>query len=540
MSTISNSLLQAVGFHPIATTTERKALVGSAQRTAQGPRTVSPELLAILRREQEALPFDQARLDQLNKLALPGCVVVSTGQQVGLFGGPLLTLLKALSAVATARLLEAETGVPTVPLFWIQSEDHDVAEVRTVTLLTSQFELADIALLEPDHNLRIPLGSRVIGEAVAATLESAEAVLKEAGNGPTVLEQLRASYRVGVTWSQAFLQYFARATEGTGLIFLDPKWSGIASLIAPTFRTAWAERRAITQALQQQSEWIVAQGKTAQVHVRANSPLWFVQSESLDSERYRIEESGSNTWTAVGLSADSPSQAPLASPQIEQWLLSEPQRFSSSALLRPLAQDSLLPVVAYVGGNAEQNYFLQLAPLYKIFGLPQPAFIPRAAFSVIDQKLSAWLGEFSLKPEDFRLPDHVLQAKLAKVLSSSSDSAEGFRTEFQDAVQGVFGRLRQVVEKTDPTLLDPLQKTEGKQLEFLENFLRKYERSITDRDVVKSARLKKLKNMIAPRGTAQDRILGVATFYARYGSALNNGILARFNPFTEQPQEILL
>jgi uncharacterized protein YllA (UPF0747 family) len=115
----------------------RRTDARAAAATAAAVRPVSKALHAALVAQNAALPPSPSREKNLARLGQPGTVVVVTGQQMGLFLGPLFTLYKALSAVVAARALEAETGRPCVPLFWLQNEDHDLCEVNHTFVPTS-------------------------------------------------------------------------------------------------------------------------------------------------------------------------------------------------------------------------------------------------------------------------------------------------------------------------------------------------------------------------------------------------------------------
>src|SRR4051812_26052099 len=108
-----------------------------ARARAAAERKVAPALVAVLRDQQSALPASRARAENLDALAAGGTAVVATGQQVGLFLGPLYGFYKAASAIAVARALATESGVPCVPLFWLQTEDHDFAEIASAAVAGS-------------------------------------------------------------------------------------------------------------------------------------------------------------------------------------------------------------------------------------------------------------------------------------------------------------------------------------------------------------------------------------------------------------------
>jgi uncharacterized protein YllA (UPF0747 family) len=112
-------------------------------------RTTTPSVAPVLVQQLTGRRAPSPALEAAARLARPGTVAVVTGQQAGLFGGPLYTLLKAVTAVQLARWVEAELRTPAVPIFWVESEDHDWAEVRSATLLDRQASLASLTAIDP-------------------------------------------------------------------------------------------------------------------------------------------------------------------------------------------------------------------------------------------------------------------------------------------------------------------------------------------------------------------------------------------------------
>lgn len=323
------------------------------------------ELVAVLRRQAEAAPHDDAVEASLRVLARDEAVAVVTGQQVGLLGGPAYTLAKALSAAALARRLQRR-GVSAVPVFWLASQDHDLREVQRVARLDGP------ALELGLDDLGASVGPRVLGPGVRALCEQWAAELP--GAHPEIVARVERAYRAEHDFTTAFATLLRECTRGTGLLVLDPMDPAFARLAQPLLRRALAEAPAVARALAQARERLRSQGQAEVVPTTGAHTLVFVEAE--DGARRRVAAS----------------DAALGSAALDE----RPERFSPSALLRPVVQDAVLPTIAYVGGPTELRYLAQTRELHAWAGVPQPRALPRVSLHVAVAHDLAVLDELGL------------------------------------------------------------------------------------------------------------------------------------------------
>ncbi len=278
-------------------------------------------LVELLARQSAALPHDEARATALDTLARPDAVAVVTGQQVGWLGGPAYTLVKALAAVEQARRISAE-GVPTVAVFWMATQDHDLDEVACAPTWDGP-------------TVRLPISGR--GAPVGDLLlprEREDALAQWRACLPRLAREAEPSTDADGTLAQAFAQRLARLTQGTGLLILDPADPGFARLAAPVLaRELEGPERARTRLRTGPGPHVIA--------VERDVTELFVTGT--DGRRTRVVE-------------------PTAA--LRALVRSEPERFSAAALLRPVVQDAVLPAIATVAGPTEARYLAQMQPLY--------------------------------------------------------------------------------------------------------------------------------------------------------------------------------
>ena len=495
-------------------------------------RAIAPAVYQVLTETVATLPPHPARQKNLAALSSTGAAVVVTGQQLGLFLGPLLTLYKALSAIADAKALQEESGIPVVPIFWLQNEDHDYEEIRSTSVLTREGQLHTIALPpeEPDEQ-HISLAARHLPQEITQLHDDLSTVFRSYPSAETFLSLLKRHYVSGASYTTAFAGALAELTAEDGLLFFDPRHPLLSSQLVPLFESCLKNHREITEALLQQSQRIEKEGQAAQVHVRAGSPLFFFHPHSASGPRYRIEQDG-DAWKYVG------AEGTIATEKLYSLLQTEPNRFSTSALLRPIVQDTLLPVAAYVGGPAEQRYLRQIVPLYALFNATPSLIIPRAMFRLIDEKNAAWLSEHGLTPEDLVMSDSDLVERLAG--ATVAPSPAGLFDSFRATLLTSFLPLEQAVSALDQTLATPLEKTKQNMEHALSVFSDRYAKAYSRQDQTTLERIAKLRMLLFPGGVDQERALNACTFFCRYGDDALQQLRNRIVPFEPQVKNVVL
>lgn len=499
-----------------------------AAREASG-RRIEASVLDELARQSSALPPSDARQRNLEKLARAGTTVVVTGQQVGLFGGPLYTLHKAATAIARARMIEASTGLACVPLFWLQTEDHDYAEIARVTITTPSGAPATFALPEESSaETRVSLAQRVLPREIAALVDECNAALDAWPYAREVAALLQAHYVPGRAIGAAFAGVLAELWQDEGLLLLDPRVPSLARLAAPCMARALEQSAAIADELAARADAIAAAGCDLQVRTRDDAALVFFHERDASGPRYRLVRAGDGWKTAAGES----SQAALTA-----LLSSDPLRFSSSALLRPLLQDSWLPSCAYVGGPAELSYFAQLPPLYARFSVPMPLIAPRARLRILDGTTRSLLSRVGLEAVDFDRPRDALLARVA-TRSADEPNAEQLRTRMLASLEH---ELDALAGRELDGLANPIRKAREACNTAIDKLVDKAERALLERDRVASERIDRLIAALRPNGVPQERAYGFLGYAARVGPrALSAALLEAATPLDPNVRDVCL
>jgi bacillithiol biosynthesis cysteine-adding enzyme BshC len=482
-------------------------------------RTMAPALHHVLAEQQASLSASPARLTNLRALAAGRTAVVATGQQIGVFLGPLYAFYKAASAIAVARAIEAESGIRCVPLFWLQTEDQDFAEISSCVVAGKNGEPVRLSLPDAAGGKgRASVAYRMLPPEVSVLLDTLAEVLEPGPAAEETLALLCAHYQPGRSMASAFAQVMAAVFADEGLLVFDPRQPGeahVAELASPLYRRCLDDCEHIEARLQDRQAELAAAGFKEQVAVRERGALVFFHRDSEAGPRFRLQrqQGGEASWTLAG------STEVLRHEEVLATLAREPLRFSTSALLRPIVQDTLLPTVAYVGGPGEINYFAQLGPLYSHFGLVPPLLVPRARFRCMDARTRRRLGQLGLKVDDLSLSPEQLYACLRPHLPAGAVEPAELRALVDQQIVPVVDKIAATVAAAGANLQRPAARSRASVAHAMERLLARYARTLVERDEATLRRLHHLENELFPNHTPQERYYSWPSLAGRLGIA---------------------
>ena len=450
----------------------------------------------VLERQNRAFGAGEAALKNIERLRAGAFAVVS-GQQVGLFGGPLLAILKAAHAVRLARDL-TQQGIDTIPVFWMASEDHDLAEVNHVFLPKPDFSLERLTV-DVNGTTGAPMSEQRLETQVEKVVSEAAVLLGDT----QLVDILRETYRPGETMSGAFAKLFARVFAAHGLVLLDPADAELHRLVRPLFRRAVAESAEIARTLQERGKALEQAGFHEQVKVSGGSVLLFgIQNGA----RHAIQRQ--NSHFAIG-------KEKLTQEELLARIEKEPENFNANVLLRPVMQDTLLPTLAYIGGPAEVAYFAQGSVVYeRLLGRVTP-IVPRFSASLVELKIQKLIDRYDLQFEDLYHGSDALAEKLAqKTLPAEVDE------EFRAALAGVttmMTAVKESLQRLDPTLVEAAERSTSKMRYQVGRLHRRAARASLRRTHTLSQHANQLVGALYPEKSLQERTVGAAYFLSKYG-----------------------
>jgi bacillithiol synthase len=464
------------------------------------------QLCAALERLNRKWQASEATLRNIRLLAESDCLAVVSGQQAGLFTGPLYTIYKALSAVKLAECL-TQRGVKAVPVFWIATEDHDFAEVASAEFINRDCALEKVAVPTEIHKEGSPVGLVKLDQSIEGAIETLLKALPNSEFADDVETLLRDAYAPGTAYGDAFARMVTALTAKHGLIVLDPLDAELKKLAAPLYSAAARNAAEIAAAIAQRSRELEDAGYHAQVTPSEDSFPLFLHDE--DGARYAL------TRTASGKYRTKANGHEYSTEELGDWALREPDRFSPNVTLRSVVQDYLLPTITYYGGAAEIAYFAQTSEVYRLLDRPVTPILHRASITMVEKHTWRVLERYNLTLKDFfagydQVVAKVVEQYLGKETSEAFDhTTETFNSEL-DALQD---KLREV----DPTLADALDKGRRKIKYQLDGLRTRFQRAQIGRDEALRRQLERAFDLLYPEKALQERHINLTSLLGRHG-----------------------
>lgn len=469
-------------------------------------------------------PASPRAAERLARLVDEGGVLVTTGQQAGLFGGPLFTVHKALSAVRLAEALEGVLGRPALPLFWVASDDHDWDEVRRTAVLDVDNRLRRLELPASPDGASPPMSRRPLGEDVEPTLAQLRGALPDTDFSGELLEALRRAYRPERTVAAAFADLLVDLLAPFDVLLVDSAHPRVKELAVPVLLRELEGSEAHEERLRRQTERLRAAGYHAQVPILPGATNVFLDEEEGGRERL-IREDGRLVLRRSG--------RPRAAGDVLARVEREPERFSPNVLLRPVVETAIFPTVAYVAGPGELSYFAQIGCLFRDHGFQPPLVFPRFSVTLIEGKVRKVLDKFDLPPEELAHPMHEVAGRILRddLPEPVREAVGGLRRSIGEG----YGRLESAARGIDPTLKGPIGSARGAAFHELEQVERKIVHHLKVRREVELEQLEKAAANLFPEGQPQERILNPFQYLVRYGRGLLAEVATRLEVRLDRP-----
>jgi bacillithiol biosynthesis cysteine-adding enzyme BshC len=466
---------------------------------------------AILERQNKSWDASPQTFANINRLR-SGAAAVVTGQQVGLFGGPMFVIYKALTAVKLAEQATAE-GIDAVPIFWLATYDHDLAEVNHAAIPGPDGLLR--TLTTSSHGIAgAPVSDVKLGEEILAVVDEAAGLLGDS----EATQFLRESYRPGETLGSAFARFCARLFRESGVIILDASDAELHRVAAPIYRTAVERASEIDDALLARGQALEAAGYHQQVKVTASSVLVFTLQ---DGARTPIQRRANGDATEFVIGSGTAAEK-LSSAELLERIEKTPENFSPNVLLRPVVQDYLLPTLAYAGGAAEAAYFAQAGAVYEKITRRVTPIVPRFSATLVEPKVQRWLRQYDLSVVDvLQGPDALRRTLASRTLPADLQAAFEHS---KKSVEESFSSLQEALSKLDPTLVEASQTGASKMNYQLDRLRERAMAAELRRSEVVSRHAEALSQALYPENALQERGVAGAYFVARHGSELLKNI----------------
>lgn len=475
------------------------------QQISKADRPHRNQLTGIIRQQYSDKKPSKQTMANIEVLDSNKTITVVTGQQLGLFGGPLYTIYKTITAIKLCYYLKEKfDDYQFVPVFWLEGDDHDFDEVKVTNILNNENQLLNIKYndgLEEEIN-RGSIAELKFNQNLDNVFSELQNGLRDTEFKNPLIDFYKSFYSVNKSFLEAFRELMIKLFDEYGLVVFNPVHPSVKQLLKPIFT------KEITNYMNQTGFLVDRSAELeelyhAQVKVKPINLFYIENNERLLIEPVEKE------YRLKGKRKKFTQEELLA--QVE----TAPEKFSPNVLLRPICQDYLFPTAFYVGGPGEISYFAQVTPLYKIYDLIQPFIYPRASATIVEKGAKSVLDKFGLEYRDIFTTEEELISKI--VAANSDTNLEALFHNTGESINDALNQLNFKLNEIDKTLPEVTNKTKQRideAINFLKNKSldaerRKYETTIRQ--------LTKVRNLIYPNTNLQERELNFIYFANKYG-----------------------
>ncbi|GBD86860.1 hypothetical protein BMS3Abin03_00784 [bacterium BMS3Abin03] len=439
-------------------------------------------------------------------------LTVVTGQQVGILGGPLYTFYKIITAIKLSTHLNSRYDeFNFVPVFWLEGDDHDFNEVRSINVINNENQLTKISYseqIDPETAKR-SVGYLEFDESLNEFFTLLENNLRDTEFKQPLLSKLKEFYGAGKTFKMSFRQLIHYLFDEFGLVILDPQDKKVKDLLKPIFRKEITDFREHTEKLVHVSAKL-EEIYYAQVKVKPVN-LFF----STDDGRYSIEPVD-NVFKLKR------KRKSFTLDELLELVDNEPERFSPNVLLRPICQDSILPTAFYIGGPSEISYFAQVTPLYDIYHIQTPIIYPRSSATILEPNIQKTLSKYDISINDIFLGPEELKRKV--IDSMTENNIDDIFDEAGSQIEYAFDRIKEKLFDVDKTVADASKKYREKIFNNLNELKGKADQAQKKKYEVTLRQIDRACTALFPNSNLQEREINFIYYFNKYGEEILKNI----------------
>ena len=444
----------------------------------------------VIQQQMEGLPLSEKQIQNLEKLQRENAFTVTTGHQLNLFSGPVFFIYKILQTVKTANYLSIQfPEFHFVPIFWMASEDHDFEEINHFRTQNNHYQI--------NENSGGAVGKIQLNDV--SFISEFEKEFQNLRFGPELITMLKESYSAGSTLSAATRSLVNKIFSEYGLLILDGDSKELKESVKPLFEDE-LRNQTLYYETQQKVAFLSEKYKRIQVNPREINLFY------LDEKRSRIVKNDDSYSVDEG-------RLSFSEQEILNHLETFPEKFSPNALMRPVYQEWVLPNIAYIGGNAEIMYWMEIKDYFKKIGLLFPILIPRNSMLFLSHKTVSKVEKNGLSLLDF-FSDYeaIINERLIK-----NHPISDVLNQQEAQMEKIFDRLNIIAGETDITFGNLVQAEQVRQLKSFKRMKKRLLRAEKIKNKELIDRQLKLYNDIHPQNVWQERYANFSVFYAELG-----------------------
>lgn len=462
-------------------------------------------LESLIRNQYSGKTYSAKTQKNIELLAKESTLTIVTGQQLGILGGPLYTFNKIITTIKLANhLKERFDSFNFVPLFWLEGDDHDFNEVRTINIIDNSNELKSISYGEetPEDEITQSVGKLNFDDRINSFLIELEQKLRHTEFTAELMSHLKNIYCSGKSFKESFRDLIQLYFDEHGLIIFDPQDGAVKSLLKPIYKKELLEYRVRAEETIRVSaeldEAYHAQVKVKPINLFINYENGRHSLEP-DEEDFKLKRKRKR----------------FTKDEILDLVENNPQIFSPNVLFRPVCQDYILPTAFYIGGPSEIAYFAQVMPLYKFFNVTPPFIYPRSSATLLEKGLSNALDKFNLQINEIFSDSEEVKHKIIKTIDETP--LESFFISAVKETEIIFDTLKEKLFSIDKTTSDSVQRYREKSLNNIEELKSKSLQAQKKKYEVSLKQIDKLTSILFPHENLQERELNFIYFANKYG-----------------------
>ena len=453
--------------------------------------------------------------EAMARLQAENVLVVTTGQQPGLFVSPLYAVYKALSAAALAGRLTRRWQRPVVPLFWLAGDDHDFAEANHTAWFAADGTPTSWTLRERASDAPLtPMYREPLGPEVTEGLDLLEASLPASEFTGETMAWLRRYYRPEATVAQGYAGALAELLAPFGIVCFDSTHPAVKRRAIPLIMKAVGLAQDLDRDLARRAADLTAAGADPKVHVGDGATLVMMESAQ---GRDRLVVDGTEVVSRRG-------HERFTLDTLQALAAEAPERFSPNVLLRPVVESALLPTVGYVAGPGELRYFPLVDPLYQRLRVAQQPAIPRWSGLVIERRVDRVLDKFGASLDQLTEPNQALETRVVR--SHMPPEINDVVTSLRQAIDQGYDVLLEEGSRIDPTMAKPVEGSRRQALAAVDHIDKRLRGHLKQREKTELKQIGHARDALLPGGKPQERVVSVASFRARYGDEFLTSVAA--------------
>ena len=487
-------------------------------------RSISSEVSEIIVKQYSNLSSSDLTQKNIQILSDKKTLAIVTGQQLGILGGPLYTFYKIITAIKLSSFLaERYDDYNFVPVFWLEADDHDFNEIRTVKIVDETNTLETIGYKEAidEDDLKQSVGMIHLDASINDFFDKLNSKLRQSDFTTSILDRLKNIYKEGSSFKDAFREIIFDYFDEYGIVIFDPQDEDIKKLLKPVFKKEITDFREHTESLVHVSatleELYHAQVKVKPVNLFLRVDEGRYSIEPVDNE-YRLKRKRKS----------------FTQEQLLELLDNEPDKFSPNVLLRPICQDYLFPTAFYVAGPSEISYFAQIKPLYEFYDIPQPIIYPRSSVTILENSIATSLDKYSISMNDIFIDVEGVKKKIINEVDDASVDLifEGISNQ----IEGTFDKLKEKLLDLDKTIADSSNRYRDKILSNISELKFKAEKAQQKKYEVTLRQIDRAAVHLFPNSSLQEREINYIYFVNKYGDEFLKKIFEeiKINKFEHQ------